>query len=146
MSDPEFQRLAAAVRRAEQAYGAAIDELARYLETRQTTIAKTAVADPATLGRVRDAVHSIVQTLPGAEWTTHGLAQSLCARELVEITPKTLENVYLPALRENCPHAVQSGKTWLWYKDAAKSREVPRDTVAPHGWPDNWPGKLRFGG
>jgi len=133
MSDPELHRLTEAVDAARGGYQDALMRLVEYGTKLHGGVVREAKADPVTAERVRDAIGKIFAR-PGrspTELTSEQLASWLShsVNELPE--PKTLMNVYLPAIRDTCPHAVQSGRTWLWYRDAKLgSRDaVPSNTL-----------------
>lgn len=121
----------AAYRQAVIGYRKATDDLKEYWAKAAAQGRREAKADPATLERVREAVeHWLLCVPPSREWSSAAVAQGV-ARLLNTPSAKTLQNVYLPAIREDCPHAVQVGREWMWFKGAKAlaSRDTGQATL-----------------
>lgn len=131
-ADTEFARLLKARIAAGTAYADACQALADYHRTEASVTKREVKADPATLERVREAVAVVVNRVEMK--TSEQLAEYIHRNRAIDKEcanlpePKTLQNVYLPIIRETCPHAVQSGRTWLWFRDAG-TRETEKVTV-----------------
>jgi hypothetical protein len=126
MSDQELRKLTQAFSAAQTAYESAANALRDYYERATVQVAREAKADPATLERVREAVeHWLLCIPPSREWSSAAVAQGV-ARLLNTPSAKTLQNVYLPAIREDCAHAVQVGREWMWFRNAKQL--ASRDT------------------
>lgn len=126
-ADTEFARLLKARIAAGTAYADACQALADYHRTEASVTKREVKADPATLNRVRDSIERLFRQTGHIEATSEQLAMRLSRFVAHLPESKTLQNVYLPIIRETCPHAVQSGRTWLWFKGAAAGR-VTRET------------------
>lgn len=129
-ADTEFARLLKARIAAGTAYADACQALADYHRTEASIVTREVKADPETLNRVREAVAKYIETQPWIEATSEGLSIGMHSRKwkyenarLPE--SKTLQNVYFPIIREICPHAVKSGRTWLWFLNAASGALTP---------------------
>lgn len=122
MADPEMHRLTARVTEAAAQLERAQAELATYAAGRTRETQAFADCDQVLLADVAAAVTRFLGG-GGGQWHTRSLARAVAQRMQGRISARTLETVYLPALRRTSPHCVQSGREWLWYWDAAKSRQ-----------------------
>lgn len=107
------------VTRTWDAFQTAVAALQRYARDRRVEGAKTTKANPRKLALVEAFVDDTMRANPDQQWNTWSLAVELVNSSIPEMQVKTLQNVYLPALRATSPHCIRSGRQWLWFYNAA---------------------------
>ncbi len=123
MFDPVLAQLCVEVSRTRAEYKAAVEALLEHCQKRVDQLVCEERANPVTLAKVRELAHNWLHWTAASSLTSEALARELEAYAKGRRIPhfpsaKTLQNVYLPALREDFPHAIKSGGTWLWYWNA----------------------------
>lgn len=128
MTDKTMQRLASDVTRAWDAYTVAVVALRTYANARKVEMTKTAKVIPSKLVLVDALVSDIMRAEPGRQWNTWTLAVEIVNSCGTGMSAKSLQNVYLPALRATSPHCVRSGRQYLWFQNAGFDATGSRDT------------------
>lgn len=132
MPDEVMDGLLAKAASSWQQYRAAIQAVQEYGNSQRVTVARRAGANPALVQDVYRAAEAFLSDNPELQFNTEGLANVLA--EVVNASPKTLQNVYLPAIRDTFPHCIKSGRrTWLWFYGAASPSATGFEPKAPTG-------------
>jgi hypothetical protein len=124
MTDKTMQTLTDEVTRTWDAFQAAVAALQSYAKGCKVASVREAKADLAKLAQVTAEVDRLLVPCPGRQLNTAILAHVLHHTPGIDLTAKTLQNVYLPALRATTPHCIRSGRQWLWYANAGRSKET----------------------
>lgn len=123
MTDDTMKALTDEVARTWGEFQEAVAAVQRYAKGKHVASTREAKADPAKLALITDLVEKHLQMFRANQWNTQGLATALRLSWPTGLTVKTLQNVYLPALRATSPHCIRSGRQFLWYLHAGRSKE-----------------------